>query len=253
MTFRLGRHLAIRLPRRIVAVELMRREQEWLPELASRLPLPVPLPLRLGLSSTVFPWPWSVVKWIDGETADLSAFRDGEAEVFAGFLRALHVEAPSAFPSNAVRGVPLAERAASFGARVKRLASTSDAMRPQALEIWNLALDAPQGAQRTCMYGDLHARNVIGCDGAIAGLIDWGDTCAGDRATDLAAVWMLFDSPTARRRVIAAYGEVADGTWQRAKGWAVLMSAVLVESGRLDHARHLRMGRDTQRRVIDGP
>ncbi|WP_413470348.1 hypothetical protein [[Phormidium] sp. LEGE 05292] len=29
-------------------------------------------------------------------------------------------------------------------------------------------------------------------NGVITGIIDWGDITAGDKATDLAAIWMLF-------------------------------------------------------------
>jgi len=44
----LGDELAVRLPRRVMAAELVRHEQRWLPELAPRLPLPVPAPVRAG-------------------------------------------------------------------------------------------------------------------------------------------------------------------------------------------------------------
>jgi aminoglycoside phosphotransferase (APT) family kinase protein len=45
---RLGRELAVRLPRRAMAAELTAHEQQWLPVLAPRLPLPVPAPVRVG-------------------------------------------------------------------------------------------------------------------------------------------------------------------------------------------------------------
>jgi hypothetical protein len=42
--FRLGEHLAVRLPRREVAAALVLNEQRWLPRLAAQLPLKVPVP-----------------------------------------------------------------------------------------------------------------------------------------------------------------------------------------------------------------
>jgi aminoglycoside phosphotransferase (APT) family kinase protein len=45
---RLGDHLAARLPRRAVAVDLLLHEQRWLADLAPRLPLPIPAPVRIG-------------------------------------------------------------------------------------------------------------------------------------------------------------------------------------------------------------
>ena len=36
--------------------------------------------------------------------------------------------------------------------------------------------------------------------------IDWGDMASGDRATDLAAIWMLLPSRESRERAMAEYG-----------------------------------------------
>ncbi len=46
--FRLGDELAVRLPRRQVAAELIVHEQTWLPRLAPQLTMPVPVPVRIG-------------------------------------------------------------------------------------------------------------------------------------------------------------------------------------------------------------
>ncbi len=44
--FRLGDGLAVRLPRRALATDLIVHEQRWLSLLAARLPLPIPVPVR---------------------------------------------------------------------------------------------------------------------------------------------------------------------------------------------------------------
>ncbi|HEU5097552.1 MAG TPA: phosphotransferase [Roseiflexaceae bacterium] len=64
--FRLGDHLAVRLPRRAIAAPLIEHEQAWLPGLASQLTLPVPAPYRIGLPARGYPWRWSVLPWLDG-------------------------------------------------------------------------------------------------------------------------------------------------------------------------------------------
>nr|MCU0493970.1 hypothetical protein [Chloroflexaceae bacterium] len=80
---------------------------------------------------------------------------------------------------------------------------------------------------------------------------DWGDITAGDCATDLAAIWMLFaDAPT-RRAALAAYGHLSEATLQRARGWAVLFGAMLLDSGLVDHPRHAAIGEQTLCRVAE--
>src|SRR5215813_4973080 len=67
--FRLGDRLAVRLPRRALAADLILHEQRWLPRLGPRLPLPVPVPVRMGRPGCGYPWSWSVVPWFVGESA----------------------------------------------------------------------------------------------------------------------------------------------------------------------------------------
>ncbi|HEY1106195.1 MAG TPA: phosphotransferase, partial [Agromyces sp.] len=61
--FRLGDDLAVRLPRRAVAVPLVVHEQRWLPELATHLPVAVPAPVRAGRPAPELGYdaPWSIV------------------------------------------------------------------------------------------------------------------------------------------------------------------------------------------------
>ena len=102
----------------------------------------------------------------------------------------------------------------------------------------------------TWIHGDLHARNVLVENGAITGVIDWGDVAVGDRATDLAAVWMVFGDAQARDAAQRAL-DVSDTTWIRAKGWAVALGVMLLDSGLRDHPRHAAMGESTLRRITE--
>jgi aminoglycoside phosphotransferase (APT) family kinase protein len=247
---RLGDDLVLRLPRRNVADQLLRNEQRWLPELAPHLPLPVPVPLRTGVPGEDYPYVWSVLRWIEGETADLAPPEASEAPVLAGFLKALHQTAPDAAPSSDVRGCPLGNKLEDIARRMAVLAEETDAITPAIRRAWRAGLAAPIDLPRLWVAGDVHARNVLVRNGKLAAFIDWGDICAGDPASDLASIWGLFESADARRAAIDAYG-MSDATLARARGWAVMYGVLLLETGRRDHPRHAKMGADTLRRLTE--
>lgn len=223
--FRLGENLAVRLPRREAAAALALHEQRWLPQLAAQLPLPIPVPLAVGKPSSEYPWCWSVVPWFTGRRAlDLSpGERDGFAGQLADFLRALHVPAPGDAPFNPVRGIPLYARDAVVRDRL------ADA--PDLLAIWADAVAAPTWTGLAVwVHGDVHPGNlVVGDDGALVAVIDFGDMCGGDPSCDLAIAWTGF---TAVGRAVfqARLGGAYDAaTWRRARGWAASFAALLRE------------------------
>jgi aminoglycoside phosphotransferase (APT) family kinase protein len=249
-TFRLGRDLALRLPRREAAAQLILNEQRWLPHLAVHLPIPIPAPLRVGHPSAQYPWPWSVLPWLPGHAADQEAPGSDQARPFASFLRALHQPAPEDAPENPFRGCALAKRAPSIEERLIRLRAKTDLIGPEVEAAWHAALSAPKSTERLWLHGDLHARNTLVDRGKISGIIDFGDITSGDPATDLAAAWALFDTSEARLRVL---DEVAadSATRCRARGWAVSFGAMLLDTGLIDHPRHAAMGERTLRRIAE--
>lgn len=80
--------------------------------------------------------------------------------------------------------------------RMQRLEQKTTPITPAIKYFWDQALNAPIDVEPT-LHGDLHSRNVVVEKGGITGIIDWEDLTAGDRATDLAAIWMLFSNPKA--------------------------------------------------------
>lgn len=242
--WRVGGRLAVRLPRTPGAPELLRKEQRWLPVLAPRLPLPVPVPVRTGTPSAAFPRPWAVVTWVPGEPGDRAVLTRGDdaAVRLAGFLAALHASAPAEAPVNEVRGGTLCGRTAEFEERFGAVADLlTGAELSDARSLWQQAVAAPawSGAP-VWLHGDLHPANVVVADGTLAGVLDFGDVCAGDPATDLAAVWLLLPAGTARR-FFRSYGTVHEATLRRARGWAVLRALSLLGIGRA-HERGLPGG-----------
>ena len=251
--FRIGDSLAIRMPRREPAAALVLNEQRWLPQLAHRLPFKVPVPVRVGVPQGWYPWSWSIVPWIDGETADIALPGDAEAETLAGFLEALHHPAPADAPRNPYRGVPLSQREADFRQRVAKLRGRSDAIDTQVSGIWADALAAPTSTLSTWIHGDLHPRNILCRHGRIEGVIDWGDMAQGDRASDLAAIWMLLPHAASRRRAMAACTTASAATWARARGWAVLYAAIFLEASLESDAGMTAMALRTLERLRQGP
>lgn len=249
--YRLGDSYTVRLPRRAAAVPCIENEQRWLPELASRLPLPISAPVRVGVADDGYPWPWSIVPWMEGKAADLGYPSDDQAVVLAGFLKALHQPAPADAPVNRVRGIPLSTRAENNEERMARLLEDTDSLNPQVYQAWAEALAAPEDTHPTWLHGDLHARNVLVNDGRIAAIIDWGDITSGDRATDLASIWMLLENQNARANAIKTYGNGDAALWARAKGWAVIFGVILLDTGLVDNRRHAEMGRCILERLTE--
>lgn len=232
--WRLGDELAVRMPRTERAPSLLRNEHRWLPALAPRLPLPVPTPMRIGEPSARFPRPWTIATWVPGEPADRTPISDDRAaDTLAGFLKALHVEAPAEAPVSPDRGVPLERLTDGFEARLEEVASGGVAVDLRNVrDVWEEAVTAPgwEGPQ-VWLHGDLHPANVVVSDGTLSGVIDFGDMCVGDPAVDLAAAWVLLPAGAAAR-FFDAYAHVDAAMIRRARGLAALKSLVLILIGR---------------------
>lgn len=241
--WRVGDDLLARLPRRALAATLTINEQRWLPELAPMLTLPVPVPIRVGRPSATYPWPWSIVPWIDGIPGDRVSTVNPTlvAGQLGRFLHALHQPAPVDAPRNSFRGVPLVERAEAFEQRLAELSAEIDIGPVRAT--WAQALDAASWSGAPLwLHGDLHPANLLVDDGILAAVLDFGDLCAGDPATDLAAAWMLLP-PSAIPVFVQAYGGIADELGARTRGWAVLFGLMLVAIGLDDRPTYEPIGR----------
>jgi aminoglycoside phosphotransferase (APT) family kinase protein len=108
--------MGVRLPRVEWVTAEVHKEHEWLPRLASMLPLAIPQPLAMGAPAEGYPWVWSVYRWIEGADAITEPVADarGAATSLAEFVAALQrfdaTGGPGPGPHNYFRGVPLAAR-----------------------------------------------------------------------------------------------------------------------------------------------
>lgn len=250
--FRLGDDLAVRVPRRTAAVSLIENEQRWLPVLSPRLPLPIPVPRRVGGPGCGLPWPWSITSWLPGQSALLAPPRDlrATAVTLAEFLRGLHQPAPEDAPHNPWRGVPLAARTSSLREHLDQLKDLVN--RDAVLQLWEESLATPSWTGPPLwIHGDLHPGNLLVCDGCLSAVIDFGDLTAGDPATDLSVMWMLFPSALHSTFVEAVQSDSIDhSTFRRARGWALALGlAYLASSG--DDTALGSLGLATVRAVVN--
>ncbi|MFF4801666.1 aminoglycoside phosphotransferase family protein [Streptomyces sp. NPDC001351] len=229
--WRLGDELAVRMQRMDTSPESQLKERRWLPTLAARLPLPIPVPLRDGAPSERFRKIWTVMTWVEGTPLDHGSITRGDhaAETLAGFLRALHVEAPADAPT-----------ASDFGAHPKDCtdgfehffqdvapAGLADEIR----EVWGEAVAAPGWAgSPVWVHGDLHPANVVVADGTLAGVVDFDALVAGDPAWDLAAAWLLLPAGGASR-FFDSYAQADEAAVRRARGLAAMRSLFLMAMG----------------------
>ncbi|MGW2965045.1 aminoglycoside phosphotransferase family protein [Streptomyces sp. NPDC001220] len=229
--WRLGDELAVRMQRMDLTPELQLKERRWLPVLAPRLPLPVPTPVRFGEPSGRFPKHWTVMTWVPGEPLDHGSISRGDhaADTLAGFLNALHVEAPADAPVSGDRGDHPGKCTDGFEQFFHAVAPDDLADDVQA--VWDDAVSAPEWeGPAVWVHGDLHPANVVVADGTLAGVIDFGDMFAGDPAWDLAAAWVLLPAGAAARFFdVYAHADVA--TIRRARGLAALKSLFLMLMG----------------------
>lgn len=159
--------------------------------------------------------------------------------------------APADAPANPVRGVPLRKRDEPVR---RRLAGGHVPGAREVERLWSsLAALPPWESPALWLHGDLHPANLVTRGGMLAAVIDFGDLTAGDPATDLAAVWLVFDPEGRRifREYLDARREIRTVTWQRARGWALVMATALLAHSD-DNQAFRQLGHDVLEQVLDG-
>ncbi|HQA79100.1 MAG TPA: phosphotransferase [Propionicimonas sp.] len=224
--YALGPDLLVRLPRRAASAPLLDHELTALPQIAQFVATPVPRAVFAGRPTKYYPWRWSVVPRLPGRSAAEVAVAGRRAAVpgLAGFFAALHRPAPADAPANPFRGVPLSQKVASWSPRIEA------ALGADALALWLHRAAAPQWPEPPVwLHGDPHPMNLLlGTDGTLDGVIDFGDVCSGDPASDLAVAWLMFDvDARAEFRAACSLSGSYDGDiWERAWAWALGLAVV---------------------------
>lgn len=223
--YRLGDHLYARLPRVQGWAQDLDKEWQWLPRLAPHLSLQIPEPFAHGHPESSYPFAWAIYRWIDGQPyAD--ALVDDEREAareLAQFVAELRRVAPVGAPRGGRR--PLRELDAVTRAAIRSAADAIDS--DAATAAWELALQAPAwNGTPVWIHTDLLRSNVLVRDGRLRAVIDFGGAGVGDPAADVIAAWSVL-GPTGRG-VFRDALDVDDGTWERARGFALHQAALII-------------------------
>jgi aminoglycoside phosphotransferase (APT) family kinase protein len=219
--YRLGDHLAARLPRIKGATKQAALEAEWLPKMAPHLPLAIPVQLAMGHPAEGYPFGWSVYEWLPGDNANGTIIDLDRAAVdLAAFVSALRkVDTSGAHPRPPHRrGGPLAEGDEQVRQSISQLGDRIDGV--ATLCSWEESLNTPawDGAE-VWVHGDLLPGNLLVVDGRLSAVIDFGGLNVGDPACDLQPAWNVFAG--ASRARFRAELEVDDASWARGRGWAL--------------------------------
>lgn len=235
--FRVGEHLAVRLPRSDDYVADLENEMRWLPRLGPRLSAAVPEVVAVGRPSAAFPRPWAVVSWVPGDLP--LALDDAQQALLARslgqFVRSLHAADASDAPPGPERwgyrcGEPVTDTIDRWAQHAAdELADLFDPRRVR--EAWRRLREVPAASEAPCwVHTDLSEENLlVRADGRLAGVIDFGGIGVGDRSVDLLYAWSIFDAP-AREAFRVAAG-VVDSTWARARTWAFVGPGLLTIAG----------------------
>jgi aminoglycoside phosphotransferase (APT) family kinase protein len=192
----------------------LRREAELLPWLAPQLPLPVPVP------EVVSEDPFTVRHaYLPGSPADGASPAHGAA--VGAFLRALHAVDPGAAVAHGARGA--ADTHAETLERVARMEREVLPLLPRHLAPLGealLARVATPPPRRCLVHGDLGPEHIRVLDDEVTGVIDWGDSCVGDPALDLA--WTTIGAQPGFAAAVRTAYRPGKGLRARARDWHLL-------------------------------
>lgn len=240
---RLGPDLCVRVPRRALSAPLVQHEADWLGQLAPALPVDVPTPVAVGEPGLGYPWTWLVCPWFDGRLVTDVAVEERTviATQLGAFVSALHRPAPEEAPASPWRGIPLSDVEPHVAERLRQI-SPADAATISA--VWSRCLATPPYlGPPIWLHGDLHPLNVLArfdAAPALRAVIDWGDLCCGDPATDLAIAWLAFDERgrAAFRATASRRHPLNDPIWDRALAWAVSLGLLFMLDAEPGTAAH---------------
>ena len=222
--YRLGHHLAARLPCIEWATAQAAMEAEWLPKLAPHLPLAIPVQLAMGDPAEGYPFDWSVYEWLPGENATANIDDVEQAAVdLAAFVKALRqIDKTGANArKRGARGGPLPDLDESVRRSISMLGDRIDA--EATLECWSESLGASRWeGDEVWVHGDLLPGNLLVLDGRLSAVIDFGGLNVGDPACDLQPAWNVFAGDSRQR--FRTELEVDDASWVRGRGWALFQA-----------------------------
>lgn len=224
--YRLGDRLCVRLPRTREWARDLDKEWRWLPRLAPRLSFQIPEPVAKGRPAGSYPFPWAVYRWIEGNpySDDLIHDEHQAANDLARFVTEMRRIPPVSDAPRAGRP-PLRELDTPTRTAIGSSRGAIDAA--AALAAWEQALGTPAWeGEPVWIHADLLKPNLLVRDGRLHAIIDFGGAGVGDPAADVVPAWSVFGG--AGRETFRNTLGVDDGTWERARGYALHQAALII-------------------------
>ena len=238
--YRVG-ELAFRFPKRREHAARLRNELALLDLVASRASIAVP---RIGggpFTSAKFPWEFAALRWIRGRLMVLEDSRDWDldalGESFGSFLSEMHsiplVEVCEACPQipRGIRDViSWPTRHQDKISRMRGIANAGLAHRLESYAENPGTLLAPLSDDELVFcHGDLHAENIVLEieTRRVAGVIDFGDACIGDCASDFAGLF-AWGGDALLDAALRTYGRDAEAIRQRARHLGIWFAVVAI-------------------------
>jgi aminoglycoside phosphotransferase (APT) family kinase protein len=225
-----------RFPRRSIAAPLISTEARVLPLIARKLPVQIPIPQFIGEPNADYPWNFVGYRRIGGTVASrLRLTREVRAllaKPLATCLKSLHAIDPGTARANglgpdvmgrfdAPKRYPIAKK------RILDLEAAGAIPDGTPLLDYMVHNEPGIAERRVIVHGDLYADHILlDENGAISGLIDWGDVHFGDPALDLACAHSMLP-PESHGTFRTAYGSIDESTWTRAR-WRAIYAAVMI-------------------------
>ena len=223
--YRLGEHLCVRLPRVEEWAQDLEKELRWLPRLAPELSLRIPEPVGKGHPAGSYPFPWAIYGWIEGQPYSDELVDDEQqaARDLARFMAELRRIDPVGAPRGGREPLRQLDAVTREAIESARGVIDTDA----ATAAWDQALEAPEWrGTPVWIHTDLLRPNVLVRGGRLCAVIDFGGVGVGDPAADVIAAWSVFGR--GGRATFRSALDVDDGTWNRARGFALHQAAMII-------------------------
>jgi len=200
-----------------------------------------------GHPASGYPFSWAVYRWIEGQpyADDLVDDERQAAKDLAQFV----VELRRCDPAEAPRGgrQPLRDLDGDTRAAIDSARDAIDCV--AATAAWDMALRAPAWAGTPVwIHTDLLRPNLLVHGGRLRAVIDFGGVGVGDPAADVIAAWSVF-GPSGRETFRDVL-DVEDGTWNRARGYALHQAAMIIPYYRNTNPAFVSLAKRTVEQVL---
>ena len=222
----IGDRYYIRMPRLAEWSKDIEKEWDILNRIEGKLSIKTPKPVYFGKPSKKYPLNWAIHEWIDGQdySDENIEAEENEASKLSSFVNQLHSIKIDETVQRAGRR-PLLDL---YEETTKALYESKEYIDKNRVgKAWEMLVSSPKWDMNPVfIHGDLLRTNILTKNKTIYAIIDFGSSGVGDPAHDLIPAWTVFNKK-GREVFLNEIGQ-ADGTVQRAKGYALHQALLII-------------------------